>query len=241
VTPTNVFPARSSYSLAYRRVLCSSLFPLGTVVFLLERNCILTFYDSTSMHRVASLARADAITVGYVSGWAFNLWSPSDAWSLLPSSSEQGLWLVYQLKLSVFDTCPNTEQVYRLSSQLGTVRNSMRPSLCVTSLTHHHHLPSTVLTIRAPDVYYLAFPADRWLHKWLVYSVYFLESLDTVFLTYDALADFRNKFGVPGPVGSSSSPVQFSWLRMYIFGGIGAFAVLSAFASLTSGDLQWPA
>ncbi|KAF8234830.1 hypothetical protein L208DRAFT_1434547 [Tricholoma matsutake] len=78
-----------------------------------------------------------------------------------------------------------------------------------------------VLCVQA-YIYYLAFPNDRRLHKWLVYSVYFLETVDTVFLTYDALADFRNVFGLSVPVSSrnTSSPVQFSWLRMYIFGGI---------------------
>lgn len=84
---------------------------------------------------------------------------------------------------------------------------------------------STLLDYMSSDIYYLAFPNDRRLHKWLVYSVYFLETVDTVFLTYDALADFRNVFGLSVPVSSrnTSSPVQFSWLRMYIFGGIGAF------------------
>jgi len=71
-------------------------------------------------------------------------------------------------------------------------------------------------------LYYMAFPDDRRLHKWLVYSIYFLETSDTVFLTYDALSDFRNMFGLSVPVSnkSTNSPLQFSWLRLYIFGGI---------------------
>lgn len=89
------------------------------------------------------------------------------------------------------------------------------------------------------DVYYLAFPKDKQIHKWLVASVYFLESVDTVFLTYDALADFRNVFGLPAS-SSTSLPTQFSWLRMYIFGGVGKFilSVLVAFFSFTFGNPQ---
>jgi hypothetical protein len=95
-------------------------------------------------------------------------------------------------------------------------------------------LPTNLLpnaNCTSSDVYYLAFPGDKRLHKWLVYSVYFLETVDTVFLTYDALADFRNGFGISVP---ASSPVQFSWLRMYIFGGIGMFTPYRLLFSFTS-------
>jgi len=89
-----------------------------------------------------------------------------------------------------------------------------------------------VLCVQA-YVYYLAFPSDKRLHKWLVYTVYFIETIDTIFLTYDALADYRNVFGLSASASSSStsSPVQFSWLRMYIFGGIVTCLVQSYYAS----------
>jgi len=83
-------------------------------------------------------------------------------------------------------------------------------------------------TYHASDLYHLVFPKDKPLYKWLVSSVYLLETVDIIFLTYDALTDFRNVFGLSVPISSrnTSTPVQFSWLRMYILGGIGKFTLL---------------
>jgi hypothetical protein len=124
----------------------------------------------------------------------------------------------------VFEIRPETKPVHCIPFELGTLRSAICSDMCA-------RIPNSLMccstaNIVSPDLYHLAFPTDNRVHKWLVYSVHFLETVDIVFLTYDALADFRDVFGLSAPVSSrnTSLPVQFSWLRMYIFGGIGMFA-----------------
>lgn len=71
-------------------------------------------------------------------------------------------------------------------------------------------------------VYYLAFPKDKPLHKWLVLAVYLIETVDIIIMTYDVMADFRDVFHLwlPPDQRSSTYRIQFSWLRIYILGAI---------------------
>ena len=80
-----------------------------------------------------------------------------------------------------------------------------------------------ILFCSTSDVYYLAFPKDKRLYKWLVLAVYIIETADIVLMTYDVMADFRNVFGLldTQPTSNLTPSMQFSWLRIYILGGIG--------------------
>lgn len=50
-------------------------------------------------------------------------------------------------------------------------------------------------------------------------------------MTYDAMSDFRNVFELPIPGYNiqPNSPMQYSWFRIYILGGIGVLSVLQTF------------
>lgn len=97
--------------------------------------------------------------------------------------------------------------------------------MSINSIIHFSCLNSfLVLT----DVYYLAFPKDKPLHKWLVLAVYLIETVDIIIMTYDVMADFRDVFHLwlPPDQRSSTYRIQFSWLRIYILGAIGMVALL---------------
>jgi hypothetical protein len=46
-------------------------------------------------------------------------------------------------------------------------------------------------------------------------------------MTYDVMADFRNFFGLLDlqPTSNLTPSMQFSWLRIYILGGIGMISL----------------
>ncbi|TFK41597.1 hypothetical protein BDQ12DRAFT_390062 [Crucibulum laeve] len=64
--------------------------------------------------------------------------------------------------------------------------------------------------------YYLAFPNDRWQIKVLVYSVFLIEVVQTLFSAHDAWAVLAKGYGDPLAI----LRINFLWLTIPIVGGI---------------------
>ncbi|KAK0454345.1 hypothetical protein EV421DRAFT_1896271 [Armillaria borealis] len=65
-------------------------------------------------------------------------------------------------------------------------------------------------------LYYLAFPKDRNFTKYLVYGVYIVEFVQTMFVTHDALAMFGYGFGDL----EALTRMDFNWLVVPVMGGV---------------------
>jgi hypothetical protein len=66
-------------------------------------------------------------------------------------------------------------------------------------------------------LYYEAFPNDRLVNKWLVYTVYALELVQTILITHGFFAIFG--FGFADPAALLN--VDFGWLAIPIMSGLG--------------------
>ncbi|KAJ7200002.1 hypothetical protein GGX14DRAFT_661026 [Mycena pura] len=75
-------------------------------------------------------------------------------------------------------------------------------------------------------LYYEAFPLDRLAIKVLVYTVYIIEFVQTMLMTYDAFGTFGYGYGDLSTVTN----VHFDWLCIPIMGGIIGFLVQSFYA-----------
>jgi hypothetical protein len=70
-----------------------------------------------------------------------------------------------------------------------------------------------------PDIYYLAFPNDRIGFKCLVYGLTLVETIQTVFMTHDAVMALGLGFGNP----SALDDAHFSWLTIPLMSSIGPY------------------
>jgi len=68
-----------------------------------------------------------------------------------------------------------------------------------------------------PDLYYLAFPKDSIYNKILVYTIFTIEVVQTLFIGRDMFAIFVLGFGDL----SVLTQIHFAWLTLPIFGGVG--------------------
>ncbi len=78
------------------------------------------------------------------------------------------------------------------------------------------------------DLYYLAFPKDRKFTKRLVYGIYIIEFVQTMFFTHDAFAMFGYGFGDI----ETLTRMYFGWLTVPIMSGIGAYRIVCSFPLL---------
>lgn len=69
------------------------------------------------------------------------------------------------------------------------------------------------------DWYYIAFPNDRWLPKTLVYSVYILDTVQTILVTNDVFTAYARHFGDIDQVNA----VKLEWLAVPVFTSISGF------------------
>ncbi|KAJ7113797.1 hypothetical protein C8R44DRAFT_984473 [Mycena epipterygia] len=69
-------------------------------------------------------------------------------------------------------------------------------------------------------LYYQAFPNDRSRTKCLVYTVYAIESVQTILLTYDAFMVFGNGFGDLATL----TKVYFDWMTVPVMSGLGSLS-----------------
>ncbi|KAK0489271.1 hypothetical protein IW261DRAFT_1557753 [Armillaria novae-zelandiae] len=67
-------------------------------------------------------------------------------------------------------------------------------------------------------LYYLAFPDDRRITKYLVYGIYVIEFVQTVLVTHDVFATFGYSFGDMDALAK----VNFYWLTIPIMGAVAA-------------------
>ncbi|SJK98153.1 uncharacterized protein ARMOST_01414 [Armillaria ostoyae] len=86
-------------------------------------------------------------------------------------------------------------------------------------------------------LYYLAFPKDRNFTKYFVYGVYIVEFVQTMFVTYDALAMFGYGFGDL----EALTRMDFNWLVVPVMGGVSSTssvaAILTGVYSFEAGDI----
>ncbi len=71
------------------------------------------------------------------------------------------------------------------------------------------------------DLYYLAFPNDRRIIKYLVYGTYIVEFVQTILLSCDAFAKFGYGFGDLNAL----TDVHLSWLIGPIMGAAGTSSI----------------
>lgn len=69
------------------------------------------------------------------------------------------------------------------------------------------------------DFYYLAFPKDRRITKWLVCGIYILELTQTILLTHDAFGTYATHYGDDGFLNN----MQLIPLSVPIFSGMGSY------------------
>ena len=112
--------------------------------------------------------------------------------------------------------------------QLGSVRR-----VDGTDLSASAFLPAFPVLIAHLDIYYLAFPKDRHLPKYLVAFVYVLELAQTVLSTRDS---FRN-FGTGWGNMEDLDTVGWLWFSVPVLGSISAH-LLSHATTDTHGTLQ---
>ncbi|KAJ7465742.1 hypothetical protein B0H11DRAFT_2049135 [Mycena galericulata] len=75
-------------------------------------------------------------------------------------------------------------------------------------------------------LYYQAFPNDRLFNKCLVYSVYVLEFIQTMLITYAAFETFGRRFNDISALGD----VRFEWFSVPVMSGLVAFIGQSFYA-----------
>ncbi|KAJ7501078.1 hypothetical protein B0H11DRAFT_1713893 [Mycena galericulata] len=75
-------------------------------------------------------------------------------------------------------------------------------------------------------LYYQAFPNDRLFNKCLVYTVYVLEFIQTMLITYAAFETFGYRFGDLSALGD----VRFEWFSVPVMSGLVAFIGQSFYA-----------
>lgn len=67
------------------------------------------------------------------------------------------------------------------------------------------------------DMYYLSFPKDRWTTKFLVYSVFLIDTAQTIIVTNDAFNTYAEHYGQLDAL----TAIQNEWLAVPVFSGIG--------------------
>ena len=82
-------------------------------------------------------------------------------------------------------------EVPRLLTKLGTLWSTHSTSLCVGCLI----LRTSIADTLPLDWYYIAFPKDRWLPKVLVYSIFILDTVQTIMVTDDVYNAYARNFG----------------------------------------------
>ncbi|KAK0482521.1 hypothetical protein IW261DRAFT_1333802 [Armillaria novae-zelandiae] len=66
------------------------------------------------------------------------------------------------------------------------------------------------------DLYYLAFPNDRKFTKYLIYCVYIVEFVQTIFATHDTFSVFRYGFGDM----KALTAMNFNWLTVPVMSAV---------------------
>lgn len=66
-------------------------------------------------------------------------------------------------------------------------------------------------------MYYLSFPNDRWTAKFLVYSVFLIDTAQTILVTNDVFNVYAEHYGQPDVL----TAIQNEWLAVPVFSGIG--------------------
>ncbi len=91
----------------------------------------------------------------------------------------------------------------------------MRTDLYVLSSGSHTQ------TYASPDIYYIAFPNDRPLPKFIVWFLFIVELLQTILVTRDAFNNFGLQYGnVPALDG-----VGFIWFSVPVVTALGTYGV----------------
>ncbi len=87
---------------------------------------------------------------------------------------------------------------------------------------------SRFLTLNAfsLDLYYLAFPNDRQFTKYLVYGIYVIEFVQTMFITHDVFATFGYGFGDMDALTAK----HLYWFTVPIMSAIGAHSICYPFS-----------
>ncbi|KAJ7239866.1 hypothetical protein C8J57DRAFT_1563201 [Mycena rebaudengoi] len=75
-------------------------------------------------------------------------------------------------------------------------------------------------------LYYRAFPHDRLVNKWLVYTVYTIEFVQTMLITYAAFSTFGYGFGDPAALRD----LRLEWLTVPVMSGCVSFIGQSFYA-----------
>ncbi len=76
------------------------------------------------------------------------------------------------------------------------------------------------------DLYYLAFPHDRRLLKYLVYGIYTIEFVQMMVVAYDTFAVFGYGFGdIEAP-----TRMEHCWLTVPVMSGVGAWSICYPFS-----------
>ena len=76
------------------------------------------------------------------------------------------------------------------------------------------------------DLYYLAFPKDKKFTKYLVYGIYIVELVQTMFVTHDAFAIFGYGFGdIDALTG-----MHFDWLTIPLMSAVGTCNTVYSFS-----------
>lgn len=80
-------------------------------------------------------------------------------------------------------------------------------------------LPScTPYTYPPTDLYHVSFPRDGWLSKALVYTIFLVETAQTIIITHDSFNTFVRSFGDL----AAFNEMQNEWLAVPIFSALGA-------------------
>ena len=70
-----------------------------------------------------------------------------------------------------------------------------------------------------PDIYYLAFPNDRIGIKYLVYGLALIETIQTAFMSHDAVMALGLGFGDPSALDND----HFAWMTIPLLSAIGQY------------------
>ncbi len=80
------------------------------------------------------------------------------------------------------------------------------------------------------DLYYLAFPNDSRLLKYLVYGIYVIESVQTILVAHDTFAMFGYGFGDMDAL----TRLNYNWITVPITSAVGAWSIRYLFFSYVS-------
>ena len=73
------------------------------------------------------------------------------------------------------------------------------------------------------DIYYVAFPNDKRLAKYLVYGIYLIETIQTILISHEAFDEYARGFGNLDALNAQG----LKPIAVPIFTGIGTFIVCS--------------